>query len=77
MTLTQDKKQRALENIDDNIRMFKGYRDTEWNRSVLERLRADRSEIVELIAGTRTYDQLSWTNKERFFDMPEWATYGT
>lgn len=76
-TPTPERVQRTLENIDHNIRMFEGYRDTEWNRGVLERLRNDRAEILELIAGTRTYDQLGWTNKERFYDMPAWGTYGT
>lgn len=76
-TPTPERIQRAIENVDANIRMFSGYRDTDWNRSQLERLRADRVELAELAKGERPYQSLSWTNKERFFDMPAWGTYGT
>lgn len=76
-TPTPERIQRAIENVDANIRMFSGYRDTEWNRSQLEHLRAERAELVELTEGRRSYNSLSWPNKERFFNLPEWATRGT
>jgi hypothetical protein len=76
-TPTPERIQSAIENVDHNIRMFSGYRETDWTRSQLECMRADRVELVELAAGERPYESLSWTNKERFYDMPAWGTYGT
>lgn len=74
---TTERIQRALDNVDHNIQMFSGYRDSDWNRSQLATMRADRLELTELTEGKRTYESLSWTNKERFFDMPDWGTRGT
>ena len=75
--MNADRLNRALDNVDANLRMFRGYRESDWNRNMIKTLEADRAELVELIAGDREYASLSYTNKERFFDMPAWGTYGT
>lgn len=67
----------ALENVDFNINMFSRYKPNEYNTRVLESLRAERVELVELAEGKRTYDSLCWPNRERFFEMPAWGTRGT
>jgi hypothetical protein len=72
---------RVIEVTDFNIRMFTGYEEKrfnqEWDRIMLERLNTERALLVELLEGKRTFESMDWMTRQKFYDMPAWATYGT
>jgi hypothetical protein len=68
---------RVLKTVDANIDMFSRYSESGWNTQTLEKLKADKEQILQAQRGEIEFDSMTYSAKEWFLDMPAWGTYGT
>jgi hypothetical protein len=65
--------QAALDKIDVNIKMFRGYKPTQHVVDTLTGLVNQRAELCQYFSGFISRSQLSYPSAQWLFKMPEWG----